>query len=52
MRQMAVLVAVLCGSATILGQRSGAQPDEPTALINANVVNVRNHASSRHASQP
>src|SRR5262249_14549823 len=41
LRQRATLAAIVCGSVTILGQRSGTQSYEPTALINANVVSVR-----------
>jgi len=41
MRRLAVLAAVLCGPATIVAQPSTAQPDQPTALVHAHVVDVR-----------
>jgi imidazolonepropionase-like amidohydrolase len=41
MRRLAVLAAVLCGPVTIVAQPSTAQPDQPTALIHAHAVDVR-----------
>src|SRR5262245_4514960 len=41
MRKVVLLVASLCCSATIAGQRSGTQPADPTALVHVHVVNVR-----------
>ena len=41
MRRLAVLAAVLCGPVTIVAQPSTAQPDQPTALVHAHVVDVR-----------
>lgn len=39
--RVTVLVASTCGALTILGQRSAAAPDQSIALVNANVVDVR-----------
>ena len=41
MRRLAVLAAVLCGPVTIVAQPSTAQSDQPTALVHAHAVDVR-----------
>jgi hypothetical protein len=41
MRRLAMLAAVLGGPVTIVAQPSTAQPDQPTALVHAHVVDVR-----------
>ena len=41
-RHLTLIMTVLCGPLTVVAQRPVAEPNQPGALVHANVVDVRN----------